>query len=339
MSEIDKDIHFYEYLKSNIYFKMRSKTIITPIKIEYKVFLSLLMDQKIALKFFQNVLPGIFFIIPKQIVIDDNLNIKIINKEDYMKYNSIIRITLNNEKNVKNSNISNIENNKDKNLIMIFKQENIYSKQFENHSIQIFRSTEIAETSKLNKKNFVDIVVLVFKNIKDNSSMIIHEIYTNFPDNVLNKFYDIMKDFSEKLQKYIYQNLTTYFVNESIVIHRNIHKVIDYIKGCKIFYNKNYQIKHIKKFGEAIEVLIEVKDPNFPKLVCENKVIIEKISENESYVLINNYLKNINDEKFKEKNFDKLLEVQPSIKMFLKLLRKKIEDNFNNNNRSINKEN
>lgn len=314
MKDINDSSLYYEYLKSNIYNKMKSKILINKIKIEFNSLLDFFLDQKSFPSFLQKEMSGTFFITAKEVQncknnIDSNL----------LKYDSIIKITLSKT----DKNISKDNND------LFFHQDCIHFKNFENHLILIFRYTPINyktdnnKDSTENKNNFVDIIALISKDIEDNSSIFIQKIYSNFPDEIIDKFYEFLKCLSKLFEKYVYKNLKVYSCCESIVINNNLRNIVEYIADCKLFFNEKYKITDIKKVGEAIEVLFEIKDTIYPGSLCETKVIIHQISENSCYLLITNKT-NINNESF---NFyDNLLEIKPSIKMFLKLLRQRIEE-------------
>ena len=239
----------YEFLKENIYTKMKTKLLIYPIKVDYNIISNFLFNS------------NNFKIFLKKEINNNNLFHISFQSKIYSSYND----NINNDKYKENDyNKLILLNNDGKESKDIFKVKSIYNNNCLNHSILILRFIK-AETSDNDlEKNIpkneqiLDNVISFYLDINDNSTVLINEFYYNLSDALFEKFMKIVHFFYEKTRKFVKEKMKKYFCHESILIQENIEKIYNYLYSCKIFHNDKFKIKKIQKIKKNMEISFEI---------------------------------------------------------------------------------
>lgn len=295
----------YEFLKKNVYNKMKRKLLLFQIKVEYNMISRFLSNPNILKTFFQKEMNNTFF------------QTSFLNK----KKDNEINENINNGKN-NDYNIFIMPNNGNN---IIFKVKSIYNENYLNHSILILRfiKEDTQNNNKLSENNstteqFIDNVISFYIDINDNSTILINELYTNLSDSIFIKFNEIVHLFYEKLKKFAKEKMNKFCCFESILIPKNIQNIYSYLYSCKIFHNEKFQITKIQKVKEDIEITCQIGSL-FPVNICETKLFIRSLSNDSCLVEIVNWM---NTSDFKTQG--KLLNIKSYITVFLKKLRCRI---------------
>ena len=290
----EKDSQFtLEFLKNNIYHKLKRKILTITLQAEFNTLMNLLKDKK-AMKAFlvremhgicavhgekENELPNknnFFWIFPKKknenLEINEFLQnnfksnhiyinnyvytIKLIYNEEWEKYKKIIfRFEIQNKDKKVNKNLPNDEN------------ENI-------------------NNNNLEDSKFVDSVFSFYSDINNYSTVLINEIYYNLGENEINRVCDILNIYYEKGKNFISKNLNIYLCCESTLINRSITQVFNYIMSRKLIYHKKFEIKDIQKFKEEINIYVDVKDQIYPDSNFQCRCHILKLSDISCFVSV-----------------------------------------------------
>ena len=298
----------YEFLKENIYNKMKRKLFIFPIKVEYHIISNFLFNPNIVRTFFKKEMNNIFLFKKNPSDYNENNINSIKYKEEGIKnYNEIILLN------------KNIEGNN------VFKVKSICNKHSLNHSLLILRFIKIESSNNKDKnitpknKQILDSVISFYTDINDNSTVIINELYSNFQDPFFEIFIEIVHFFYKRLLKFIKEKMNKFLCIESIIIPKNMTTVFNYLNSCKIFHSEKIKIEKIQKFKGKIEISGDI-GPLFPISICETKLFIKYLSYNACLLLIVNYLKT------SELDIQGiLLNIKSIISMFLKKLRCRIK--------------
>ena len=299
----------YDLLKDNIYNKMKKKLFIFPIKVEYNIISNFLLNPNILRTFFRKEMTNAFLFKTNPSNKKENNISNDNNQEECSKsYNDFILL---------NNNIKGSEK---------FKVKSIYNKHCLNHSILILRfikaessiNTDINITPKINQ--ILDSVISFYTDINDNSTVLINELYSNFPDSLLQKFIEIVHLFYIKLQKFVKEKMNKFVCFESILIPKKMTTVFNYLNSCKIFHNEKIKIEKIDNLKEKIEISGDIGSL-FPVSICETKLFINRLSNNACLLVVLNWMK-ISD--FNKQG--KLLNIQSIISVFLKKLRCRIKN-------------
>ena len=303
----------YEFLKNNVYNKMKSKLLLFPIKVEFNNISNFLFNIKILKTFFQkgnnNNIFQTSFILKKPSENQTNNNSGDKNKDNYNEF-----IILGDNKNEKN----------DKFIV-----KSIYSNHYLNHSIIILRfiKDKTSNNNDIEKNNsnivqFLDIVISFYIDINDNSTVLINELYSNLLDSLFLKFLKIVDLFYQKLEIFVREKMNKFYNFESILIDNNMKTIFNYLYACKIFDNENFKIQKIRKQNQDMEITCEIGS-FFPVSVCETKLFIRSLSNQLCLVEIVNW---INTSDFNTQG--KLLNIKSIISVFLKKLRSKINNEY-----------
>ena len=277
----------YEFLKENIYKKIKSKRLIFQIKVEYNIITSFLFDSNILSSFFQK-----------------ELN------------NNCCQTSFKAQRTSKNNNNEKNDNS--------FNVKTIYKKQCLNHSILILRLTKKVCPNLINKENtnkieeFLDSVISFYIDIKDNSTILLNELYSNLSDEILSKFDKFLNIFYEKLKIFVKTKMNKYYCFESILIEKGMKDIFKYLSSCKIFKSENINIKKINKMKNIIEISCQINSL-FQVNLCEAKLFIKSLSNDCCLVEIVS-LMSIGDFNAQEK----LLNIKSVFSLFLKKLRTRI---------------
>jgi hypothetical protein len=298
---MDENSMTYEFLKENIYNKTKRKILIFTIKAEYNIISNFLFDPNILSCFFQK-----------------ELN------------NNCCQTSFNVKKTSKNNNNENSpnyfilsEDGKDPNS-NIFSVKTLYKKHCPNHSMIILRLTKKDNSNLIDKENtnkveqFLDTVISFYIDIKDNSTILLNELYSNLSDEILSKFNKFLNIFYEKLKVFVKSKMNKYYCFESILIEKNMTDIYKYLLSCKLFKDDKIKIKKINKMKNIIEISCEVKSL-FQLDSCEGKLFIKSLSNDCSLVEIVNLI-NIQDYNSQEK----LLNLKSLNSLFLKKLRDRV---------------
>ena len=299
----------YELLKENIYNKMKKKLFIFPIKVEYSIISNFLLNPNILRTFFKKEMNNIF-LFKKNPSVKNERSINNSNNDIYQEegYNEFILLN------------NNIRGND------VFKVKSIYNKHCLNHSILILRfiKVEPSNNKDINKnprfKQILDSVISFYTDINDNSTVLINELYSNLPDSLLEKFIEIVHCFYKNLLKFVKEKMNKFVCFESILIPNNMETIFNYLNSCKIFHNGKIKIEKIQKFKGKIEISADISSL-FPVNICETKLFIKNISNNDCLLVILNWMK-ISDFYIQ----GKLLNIKSIISMFLKKLRCRIKN-------------
>ena len=306
----------YEFLKENIYNKIKRKILIFQIKAEYNIISSFLFDSNILSSFFQKEL--------NNNCCQTSFKVKKTSKNDN-----------NNEKNLNYFILP--EDSKDPNSYF-FRVKTIYKKQCPNHSMLILRLTkkdcsDLIDKEKNNKiEEFLDSVISFYIDIKDNSTILLNELYSNLSDEILSKFNKFLNIFYEKLEVLVKAKMNKYYCFESILIEKSMSDIYKYLLSCKLFKDENIQIKKINKMKNIIEISCHIKSL-FKLDSFEGKLFIKSLSNDCSLVEIVNL---INIEDFN--NQEKLLNLKSLNSIFLKKLRNRVlkeEEIFSSENNKV----
>ena len=300
---MDENSMSYEFLKENIYNKIKRKILIFKIKAEYNIISNFLFDANILSSFFQK-----------------ELNNNCCQTSFKVKKNS-----KNNNNNNENSPYYFIlpEDSKDPNN-NYFSVKTIYKKQCLNHSMLILRLTkkecsDLIDKEKTNKnEEFLDSVISFYIDIKDNSTILLNELYSNLSDEILSKFNKFLNIFYEKLKVFVKTKMNKYYCFESILIEKGMIDIYKYLLSCKLFKDEKIKIKKINKMKNIIEITCQVKSL-FQIDLCEGKLFIKSLS-NDCCLVETVNLMNIRDYNFQEK----LLNLKSLNSLFLKKLRNRV---------------
>ena len=291
----------YEFLKENIYKKLKSKTLIFQIKVEYNLISNFLFDSKILSSFFQKELHN-----------------------NCCQTSFKTKKTSENNNNKKNDNYFILSKDKTDSHNNFFNVKTIYKKQYLNHSILILRLTKKDCPNLIDKENankieeFLDSVISFYIDIKDNSTILLNELYSNLSDEILSKFDKFLNIFYEKLKIFVKTKMNKYYCFESILIEKSMSDIFKYLSSCKIFKNENIQIKKINKIKDIIEISCQINSL-FQVNLCEAKLFIKSLSNDCCFVEIVS-LMNIGDYNTQEK----LLNIKSVLSLFLQKLRTKV---------------
>jgi hypothetical protein len=290
----EKDSQFtLEFLKNNIYHKLKRKILTITLQAEFNTLMNLLKDKKAMRAFLVREMHGIcavhgekenelpnknkfFWIFPKKknenLEINEFLQnnfksnhiyinnyvytIKLIYNEEWEKYKKIIfRFEIQNKDKKVNKNLPNDEN------------ENI-------------------NNNNLEYSKFVDSVFSFYSDINNSSTVLINEIYYNLGEIEINRVFDILNIYYEKGKNFISKNLNIYLCCESTLINRSITHVFNYIMSRKLIYHKKFEIKDIQKFKEEINIYVDVKDQIYPDSYFQCRCHILKLSDISCFVSV-----------------------------------------------------
>lgn len=292
----------YEFLKENIYNKIKRKILIFQIKAEYNIISNFLFDSNILSSFFQ----------------------KELNNNCCQTSFKVKKTSKNNNNNENNPNYFILPKDNKEQKENIFSVKTLYKKQCLNHSMIIIRLTKKDCSDLVSKKNsskieeFLDSVISFYIDIKDNSTILLNELYSNLSDEILSKFNKFLNIFYEKLKIFVKTKMNKYYCFESILIEKNMTDIYKYLLSCKLFKDEKIQITKISKVKNIIEISCHVKSL-FQLKSCEAKLFIKSLSNNCCLVEIVNLI-NIEDYNSQEK----LLNLKSLNSIFLQKLRNRV---------------
>lgn len=292
----------YEFLNKNIYNKIKNKILIFKIKAEYNIISNFLFDANILSSFFQKEL--------NNNCCQTSFKVKKTSKNNNNNENSPYYFILPEDSKDPNNNF--------------FYVKTIYKKQCPNHSMLILRLTKkdcsnLIDKEKTNKiEEFLDTVISFYIDIKDNSTILLNELYSNLSDEILSKFNKFLIIFYEKLKVFVKTKMNKYYCFESILIEKGMTDVYKYLLSCKLFKDEKITIQKINKMKNIIEITCQVKSL-FQIDSCEGKLFIKSLSNDCCLVEIVN-LMNVRDYNFQEK----LLNLKSLNSIFLKKLRDRV---------------
>lgn len=293
----------YEFLKSNIYNKMKRKILFFRMPFEYTMISGFLLNPNILKCFLQKQMNNIFF------------------DCSFSKH----------KENSKNSNCNNQNNNYNAFFIFnndkgenkyYFKVKSIYNASYFNHSLFILRFIKEERNNNSNDNNskneqFIDSIISFYIDINDNSTILINEYYYNVSDSLFIRFNELVNIFYEKLDKFIKEKMNKFLSFGSILIDKNKIKILDFLYSCKLFHNKNFQVKKIIKEKEKIQISCQIGHIGcLPINQCEAKIFIISLSHNCSLFT---FVYCMNTSEFKMHS--KLLNINSSNSFLLKKLR------------------
>ena len=291
MSEKDSEFTL-EFLKNNIYYKLKRKILTISLQAEFNTLMNLLKDTKAMRAFLVREMHGIcavygtkeeelsnkefFWIFPKK-------------KDENLEINEFL------QNNFKSNHIY-INN-------YVYKVKLIYNEEWEKYKKTIFRFEIQNKDKKVNKnlpsdKNeninnnnlddskFVDSVFSFHLDINNSATILINEIYYNLGENEINRVCDILNIYYEKGKNFINKNLNIYLCCESTLINRSITQVFNYIMSRKLIYNKKFEIKDIQKFKEEINIYVDIKDQIYPDSYFQCRCHILKLSDISCFVSV-----------------------------------------------------
>lgn len=299
---MDENSITYEFLKENIYNKIKRKILIFPIKAEYNIISNFLFDPNILSSFFQKEL---------------NNNCC----QTSFKVNKASKNTNNNENNLNYFILPADDKDPKSNF---FSVKTIYKKQCLNHSMLILRLAKKDSSNLINKDNtnkieeFLDSVISFYIDIKDNSTILLNELYSNLSDEILSKFNQFLNIFYEKLKVFVKTKMNKFYCFESILIEKSMSDIYKYLLTCKLFKCEKIQNKKISKKKNIIEISCQVK-LSFQISTCEAKLFIKSLSNDCCLVEIVNLI-NTGDYNTQEK----LLNLKTLNSIFLKKLRNRV---------------
>ena len=290
----EKDSQFtLEFLKKNVYYKLKRKIQAITFQVEFDTLMNLLKDTKSMRTFFFREMHGICAVYGNE---EKELSYK---NESFLlfpkKKDEILEINEFFQNNFKSNHI--FVNN------YVFKVKLIYNEEWEKYKKIIFRC-EIQNKDKKTSKNlssdeneninnnnledskFVDVIFSFYLDINNSSTILINELYYNLGENIINRLCDIFNIFYEKAKIFISKNLNIYLCTESILINRSITQVFNYIMSRKLIYHKKFEIKDIQKFKEEINIYVDVKDQIYPDSYFQCRCHLLKLSDISCFVSV-----------------------------------------------------
>ena len=290
----EKDSQFtLEFLKNNIYHKLKRKILTITLQAESNTLMNLLKDKKAMRAFLVREMHGIcavhgekenelpnknkfFWIFPKK-------------KNENLEINEFL------QNNFKSNHIY-INN-------YVYTIQLIYNEEWEKYKKIIFRFEIQNKDKKVNKNlpsdeieninnnnledsKFVDSVFSFYSDINNSSTVLINEIYYNLGEIEINRVCDILNIYYEKGKNFISKNLNIYLCCESTLINRSITHVFNYIMSRKLIYHKKFEIKDIQKFKEEINIYVDVKDQIYPDSYFQCRCHILKLSDISCFVSV-----------------------------------------------------
>lgn len=290
----EKDSQFtLEFLKNNIYHKLKRKILTITLQAEFNTLMNLLKDKKTMRAFLVREMHGIcavygekenelpiknkfFWIFPKKknenLEINEFLQnnfksnhiyinnyvytIKLIYNEEWEKYKKIIfRFEIQNKDKQANKNIIN-----DKNIDI--------------------------NNSNLGEVHFVDSIFSFYFDINNSCTILINELYYNLGEYEVNRLCDLLSIYYEKGKNFISKNLNIYLCTESILINRSMTQIFNYIMSRKLFHHKKFEIKDIQKFNDEINIFVDVNDQIYPDSYFQCRCHILKLSDISCFVSV-----------------------------------------------------
>ena len=308
------------YLKDNIYSKLKKSIFSIDIKVEFNMIMNFLKDMNNIRAFFLREMHRICSVkVINGTKLNENLEFCFIfpkNKGEFLDIKDFMA------NDIKSNNI--ISNN------YLYRGKIICLEEWENYKKIIFRfnllntnnenNNYLIKNSVNEKPYFIDFTMSFYINIKDNSTVIINELLYDINENDFLRFYELMKIFFKKIKYFLEKNFNTYICNESILINRSILQIFNYIMSLKIFYNKRFEIKEIQKFKNEINIYIDIRDKQYPESVYHSRCHILKLSEISSFVTIITLI----EVKYFSLN-KRLSTLKAAIALVLKLLKRNIE--------------
>jgi hypothetical protein len=301
-----------KHLKESTYSQVKKDLLPNNVNAEFSVIMNYIVNVKTLWNFYLKEMRGIIYAkIIKGTKLDKDFEFIFIfpkKKEDILelKYFNIHSL---NSKSIFSNNY-------------IYKAKVINIGGYENHKNAILRFNLMNnENKKINNEtsNFIDIILSFHLDIKDNSTVIINELFYDINENEYKRFLEIFKLGYEKIKLFFEKIVNLYYCNETIIINVNITKVFNYIMSLKIFYNKRFKVKEIQKFRNEINIFVDIRDKQYPEYVFSTCCHISKLSDISSFVAI---ITLINVKFFNSKRFSLL---KASIILVLKSLKKKME--------------
>ena len=312
-----------KYLKDSVYCNVKKKIIPIILRIEFNMLMFYFQDITILRAFYLREMYGIF-------------SIKYYNDTQFSKDQDFFLIIPKRKGDlleIKEFMINNIISKNIFNNNYIFKGKFIYKKRLENYMTGLFRFIALNKEIKKNKKenainlspnlkiiNFIDVIISLYLDINDNSTVIINELFYDLDEAYFSRFNDVIEIYYKKLKMFLEKNFNKYFCNESILINRSILQVFNYIMSTKLFSDKRFEINNIQKQKDEINILVDIKDKIYPdtayKIICN----ILKLSEISSFITI----KSLIDIKYLSLN-ERFNILKSGIIFGLKSLKKNIE--------------
>ena len=283
-----------EFLKKNVYNRLKRKIITLTLQAEFNTFMSLIKDAKAMRAFFvremhgicavyavkekENLLKnGFFLIFPKK-------------KDEHLEINEFF------QNNLKSNHI--FVNN------YVYKGKVIYNDEWEKHKKIIFRFEiqnkdkqsnkylmkdkieNINNNSDLGEVHFVDSLFSFYFDINNSCTILINELYYNIGENEISRMCDLLNIYYEKGKNFISKNLNIYLCTESILINRSMTQIFNYIMSRKLFHHKKFEIKDIQKFKDEINIFVDVNDQIYPDSYFQCRCHILKLSDISCFVSV-----------------------------------------------------
>ena len=310
-------------LKESTYSKVKKDLLTINVNVEFSVIMNYIMDAKTLFSFYLREMRGIAYAkIIKGTKLDKDFEFIFIfpkKKEDILEPKYFTSHTFN-YKNVLSNNY-------------IYKVKVINIGGCENHKNAILRFNLLnSENKKINNEtsNFIDVILSFHLDIKDNSTVIINELFYDINENGYRRFFEVFKLGYEKIKLFFEKLVNFYYCNESIIINVNIIKVFNYIMSLKLFYNKRFKVKEIQKFRNKINIFIDIIDKQYPEYVYSTCCHISKLSDISSFVAV---ISLINVKFFNSKRFSML---KAGTILVLKTLKKRMEKELIETSKNIN---
>ena len=259
-----------EFLKKNVYNRLKRKIITLTLQAEFNTFMSLIKDAKAmrafmvremhgicavyAVKEKENLLKnGFFLIFPKK-------------KDEHLEINEFF------QNNFKSNHI--FVNN------YVYKGKVIYNDEWEKYKKIIFRF-EIQNKDKQSNKYLMKDKI---ENINNNSDL--GEVHFNIGENEISRICDLLNIYYEKGKNFINKNLNIYLCTESILINRSMTQIFNYIMSRKLIHHKKFEIKDIQKFKDEINIFVDVNDQIYPDSYFQCRCHILKLSDISCFVSV-----------------------------------------------------
>ena len=290
----EKDSQFtLEFLKNNIYHKLKRKILTITLQAEFNTLMNLLKDKKAMRAFLVREMHGIC-------VVHGEKENELPNKNTFFwifpkKKNENLEINEFLQNNFKSNHI--YINNYVYTIKLIYNEEwekykkIIFRFEIQNKDKKVNKNLPSDEIENINNNNledskFVDSVFSFYSDNNNSSTVLINEIYYNLGENEINRVCDILNIYYEKGKNFISKNLNIYLCCESTLINRSITHVFNYIMSRKLIYHKKFEIKDIQKFKEEINIYVDVKDQIYPDSYFQCRCHILKLSDISCFVSV-----------------------------------------------------
>ena len=283
-----------EFLKKNVYNRLKRKIITLTLQAEFNTFMSLIKDAKAMKTFMVREMHGICAVYAVK------------EKENLLKSGFILIFPKKKDEHLEINEF--FQNNFKSNHIFVnnyvYKGKVIYNDEWEKYKKIIFRFEiqnkdkqsnkylmkdkieNINNNSDLGEVHFVDSLFSFYFDINNSCTILINELYYNIGENEISRMCDLLNIYYEKGKNFINKNLNIYLCTESILINRSMTQIFNYIMSRKLIHHKKFEIKDIQKFKDEINIFVDVNDQIYPDSYFQCRCHILKLSDISCFVSV-----------------------------------------------------